>query len=163
MAQTTYSLEAAVAFEGMLGDAAGGGPTRRSISRANEDSAASFFGRGVTYGTDPDEQFELPAATAAPLAGITVHKHGTQDASDDGIAEGETAELLTSGRIWVQPEDAVTPASDVYWRHTVGAAGLVPGRWRTDADTAKADAVTNARWLTSCAADGFALLELNTP
>lgn len=161
MAQTSYSLQAAVAFEGMLGDSAGGGPTRRSLSLANEDAAASYFGRGVTFGTDPDQQFKLPAATGAPLAGITVHKHGTEDATDNGLAQGETGEILTSGRIWVLPEQAVTPASAVYWRHTAGAGTV--GKFRVDADTANADLVANARWLTSAAADAPALLELITP
>jgi len=161
MSQTSYSLEAGLAFEGMLGDAAGGGPTRRSISRANESATASFFGRGVTYGTDPDTQFKLPTATGAALAGVTVHKHGTENVEDNGVAQDETAELLTSGRIWVSPEQAVTPASAVYWRHTAGAGTV--GKFRVDADTANADVVANARWLTSCAADGYALLELITP
>ena len=162
MSQTTYSVEATVAFEGMLGDPSGG-PSRRSISLANEDSAAAFFGRGVTFGTDPDTQFALPSGTGAVLAGITVHRHETQDATDDGIAQDETCELLRGGRIWVLPEDAVTPTSDVYWRHTTGGAGEVIGQFRTDADTAQADQVTSARWLTSASAGNPALLEINLP
>lgn len=162
MSQTAYAIEAAVAFEGMLADPAGG-PTRRSLSRANEDAAASFFGRGVTYGTDPDTQFALPSATGAELAGVTVHRHGTQVVTDDGLAQNEVGELLRGGRIWVLPEDAVTPESDVFWRHTTGGAGEVIGQFRSDADTAQADQVTNARWLTSGGPATPAMLEINLP
>ncbi len=158
MSQTTYNVQAAVAFEGMPGDPSSG-PSRRSISRANEDAAASFFGRGVTYGTDPDTQFALPTATGAVLAGITLHRHGTENLADDGIAQDEVCELLRGGRIWVLPEQAVTPNDPVYWRHT----GVGVGRFRIDDATTDADQVPEARWLTSSAADEPALLEINLP
>lgn len=162
MSQTSYDLQAAVAFEGMLADPTGG-PTRGSVSLANEDAAALPFGRGVTNGTDPDTQFKLPTATGANLRGVSVHRHGTQDVTDDGIAQDEVAEILTKGPIWVIPEQDVEPGDPVYWRHTAGGAGEVPGRWRKDADTAKADQVTNAAWKTAGLAGTFAVLEVNLP
>lgn len=162
MSQTTYAIEAARAFEGMLGDTSGG-PTRKSLSLANEEASATPFGRGVKGGTDPDTQFLLPTATGQTLRGITVHKHGTEDVTNDGLSTDEVGEVLNSGRIWVTPEQAVTPDDPVYWRHTAGGAGEVPGRFRKDADTAKADQVTEAVWRTSAAADDPALLEINLP
>lgn len=160
MTQTTYDAEAGVAFAGLLVDTDAAG--RSSISRANEEAAAVAYGTGVALGTDPATQFELPAATGFVFGGVVVHSHAREDVAAAGPEQNEPNELLRKGRIWVVVEEAVTPADDVFLRHTINAA-LVPGSWRIDADTARADQITQARWLTSAAAAGLAQLEVNYP
>ena len=61
-------------------------------------------------------------------------------------------------------EEDVTPDDDVFFRHSgAGASPEAIGRFRTDADTANADQVNSARWLTSAVAGGLAVLGINLP
>jgi hypothetical protein len=160
MTQTSYDAEADVAFPGMLVDT--DAASRSSISRANEETSAVGYGLGVALGTDPEVQFELPAATAFEFGGVLVHSHAREDVEAVGPVEGELAELLRKGRIWVVAEEAVTTADNVFLRHTANG-GLLPGGWRTDADTARADQIAQARWLTAAGAGELAQLEVNYP
>jgi hypothetical protein len=155
MAQTTYTLQAGKAFAGMLGDF--GAVSKRSISRANEESSAVAPGKPAVAGTDPETQFLLPSGAADVFLGVTVHSFGTEDPTDDGFATGETAELLTQGPIWVIAKTAVAVGDSVYWDHTTN-----PGTWRNDATTAVQ--VVGAKWMTATSgADELALMEINHP
>jgi hypothetical protein len=160
MTQTTYDAEPAVAFPGMLADT--DAANRSSISRANEETSAVGYGLGVTFGTDPETQFALPAATGFEFGGVLVHSHAREDVEAVGPVEGEPGELLRKGRIWVTVEEAVTTADEVWLRHTANG-GLLPGGWRTDIDTANADQIAQARWITAAGAGELAQLEVNYP
>lgn len=155
MSQTSYSLEAARAFAGMLAEF--DATTKSSISRANEDTAAVAFGKPAVAGTDAEKQFKLPSGAGNLFQGITVHRHGTDDASDDGIAIGEVGEILRRGKIWVIAAPVVAVGDDVYWRHTTA-----PGTWRNDAtDSVKVD---GASWATATSAvDSLAVIDINLP
>jgi hypothetical protein len=86
--------------------------------------------------------------------------------ANGGVLANAMASIVARGEVWVSVEQAVTPVSPVFTRHTLaGATGTNPavGKFRTDADTAKAVAVANARFLTSAAAGGLALLQINIP
>lgn len=158
--QTSYSEKPGVAFAGMLD-----GVADHDIgSYLNEEASGIGFGLGVVQGT-ADNQFKVPAATGFSLLGVTVHSHAydNQDLSGAlGIPVKGEASVLMRGRIWVKPEVAIALGDDVFVRHTAGV-GEVLGSFRNDADTADADQITNARWLTSCDAGGYALLQLNLP
>jgi hypothetical protein len=155
MAQTTYNLQAPVAFAGMLADS--GASDKRSISRASEEVSAVAFGKPAVAGTDGAKQFLLPSGAADVFLGITVHHHGTEDPTDDGIANGETAELLTKGPIWVIAADTVAVGDPVYWRHTTA-----PGTWRNVVTDSVL--VPGARWMTATGgADQLAVIEINEP
>jgi hypothetical protein len=160
MTQTSYPLEAAVAFPGMLVDT--DAAVRSSISRANEEASAVGYGLGVMFGTDPETQFKLPALTGFPFAGVLVHSHAREDVEAVGPVEGEPNELLRKGRIWVTVEETILTTDPVYLRHTVNG-GLLPGGWRKDDDTLRADQLTQAKWLTGAAAGELAQLEINYP
>lgn len=127
--QTSYALANDLGFEGQIADSA----NRVSDSLTNEETVAVPFGRGVIKGTAAD-QFLLPSAAGDEMVGITVHSHATEDPTDDGIASEETAAVMRRGRIIVTPETTADPGDPVFLRHTAGAAGEVPGRFRTDAD-----------------------------
>jgi hypothetical protein len=155
MSQTTYNLEADRAFAGMLAEF--DATTKSSISRANEDSAAVAFGKPAVAGTDAEKQFKLPSGAGDLFLGVTVHRHGSQDLTDDGIAIGEVAEILRRGKIWVVAATVVAVGDDVYWRHTTA-----PGTWRNDAtDSVK---VAGATWATATSAvDSLAVIDINLP
>ena len=155
MSQTSYDVQAAVAFAGMLADF--DASVRSSISRSNEEASAVAFGKPVVAGTDAEKQFLLPSGAGDTFLGCTVHHHGSEDETDDGIANGEPAEILRRGRVWVIAKTVVAVGDDVYWDHTTN-----PGTWRNDATTAVQ--VPGAVWLTATSgADELAVIDFNTP
>lgn len=80
----------------------------------------------------------------------------------DGIKQNEEFNVVRSGTLWVRPENAVTPASGVFWRHAANAGvGTALGALRGADDGANTEQMTQARWLTSAAAGGLAKLEIN--
>ncbi len=86
----------------------------------------------------------------------------------DGIPVNDAANLIKKGTIWLRPEDAVTPASGVFYRHTANAGvGTALGAVRgVDDGGNSADISAFARWLTSSegGADGaLAKLQINLP
>lgn len=133
---------------------------------ANTTSSPIPFGRGLMQALTDAEKIALPNLTGFMLAGVSVQSQQYTD--NDGDAEyrdGVAVSTLTKGRIWVKAEDTITSLDDaVYLRHTANGAVNVPGRFRTDADTAKADVIANARWLTlTTAINQLAILEINLP
>jgi len=122
------------------------------------------FGLGLVV-TANEGEAALPSATGFKMAGIVI-----QSLKDipraTGIALYEADEefpVLKKGRIWVYSEVAIDPTDPVFLRHTVNAA-LVPGDFRNDADTAKADDISAfASWVSKTTAAGLALLEINLP
>lgn len=155
MSQTSYSIQAADAFAGQLGDPAADAHIR---SMANEEASAVEFGLGVVAGTDPEAQFLKPSAGGQTLLGVLVHQH-SQEVAESGLSNGETGGVMSKGRIWVQVDEAVVAGDPVFVRHTGAAAAI--GKFRNDADTANADAVPNARFVKG--GSTVALLELNLP
>ena len=155
MSQTSYSVEADRAFAGMLAEF--DNTTKSSISRANEESSAVAFGKPVVAGTDPEKQFLLPSGAGDTFLGCTVHRHGTEDPTDDGIASGENCEILRRGKIWVIAKTAVAYDDDVYWDHTTN-----PGTWRNDSTTAVQ--VPGAKFVVpTSGADELTVIDFNVP
>ena len=173
---TLTALTAGLSFTATLANQnesgqVGSGDIAISTTTANVTGNPIPFGRGLAQGLT-DSGAVLPSATGFAFQGISIAraKGRPRDntvsppvTGDAEYKEDDAVAVLRKGRIWVVPEDAVTPASDVYVRHTAGIAGETVGRFRTDADSAKADQVSNARWITSASADALAVLEINTP
>lgn len=165
MSQTSYSVNQPIAFAGLIGDLA----PNEVRSYTNDTGAAMTFGVGVVFDAgSPDTEIALPASDADvtdKFVGVLAHSHASQNKSVGtvtGVPDGEVGNVLKKGNVWVLVEQAVTPADPVYLRHTVNG-GLLPGGWRKDADTAKAELAPSCKWLTSAGASGFALLALNLP
>ena len=130
------------------------------------------FGRGLARGSVADVAV-LPSVTGFTIEGVSIARARARP-KDNSVSPPVTGEadykaadavnVLRKGRIWVRPEDAVTVASDVYVRHTQGSNPLhTVGRFRKDADSAKADQWVGARWLTAAAGGEIAVLEINLP
>lgn len=170
--QTSVDLNAPAGFAGMLGEG-----SHKTRSYHNEESTAVMpFGIMIARGTsDPDEGALLPhtsaAAMAAAFAGVVLHSHHYDEefeigagagTLDDGLNPDVTLKVLTHGTVWVLPEEAVTPASDVRVRVVAGATEQA-GAFRATADdvTDCVDVSAFCRWLTSAGAGEPALLEIN--
>jgi hypothetical protein len=123
-----------------------------------------FFGRMAVIDNTSEGKAAHPSATGQKPLGVVMHSHATvskEDGLDAGYATKETANVLRKGYIWVVIEETVAIGDAVFFRHTAGGGGTKLGAFRNDADTATADAITNARWVKGgTQAEGIALLEL---
>jgi hypothetical protein len=170
--QTSYAENLAGAQLGMLGDA---GFTDK-VSRYS--AAVIPYGRCVIFDTTPGK-VKLPAAAADVLdansesrkvEGIVLRTEAIEVQPDNvlGVAGanvpaypiGYSMSILRKGRVWVWAEEAVTVTDQVFVRHTA-AVNEVPGNFRQDVDTANAELLHGARFLTATAAAGLVLLEIN--
>lgn len=151
--QTSYSLEYTPGKAGNRADLSG---FYDSISKAAEGGDISV-GLGVVKGT-ADDQAKIPTATGGVFLGITQRSTaGVANASDVQVyAEKSAMTIGRKGRFWAVCEDGCIPGDDVYVRHT--APGTL-GTFRTDADTAKADQVVGAQWVTTATAGNLAVIE----
>lgn len=99
------------------------------------------------------------------LMGVSAFVHKTlrtPSSSNNEVFENDTEmPVLRKGRIWVVSEDACTPKDAVYVRCASGSGGSVLGKFRTDDDSNTAMPIPGAKWLSTAAAAGFALLEVN--
>ena len=171
--QTVVNSVPAAAFEGMLAD---GTRVRDIISRLAKDGIATPFipfGKAVAFVPgDNDDQCNLPSAAAhvtASLLGVAIADTSLEQV--EAVAWGHYAAeqpvpVMRKGRIFVIAEDAVTPASDVFIRHSTpgGSPPLASrGSFRSDADTANASQVPNGamKFLTTAGAGELVLLEVN--
>lgn len=156
MAQTTWGSQA-TAYAGMLADA----DKCYVRSYVNEEAVAVPFGVGLVQGT-LDTDALLPSAANASLLGIVAHSHAYDNqalAGSDGIAVNAVANVVVRGPIYVAVEEAVAPGDPVFCRFTTGT-GTQKGAFRRSSDSGTAFRVAGARWLTSAAAAGFAVLYL---
>jgi hypothetical protein len=160
MSQTSYSEQAPLAFAGMLADPNSDMHIR---SLANEDAALAKFGLGYAQGTDPEKQFEAFAA-ADTFAGVLVHRHQTEQRAQfgaggtlgtTGLQEGETGDILTKGRVWVETNELVVAGEAAFVVNAVADFG----KFRNDATNAQA---VNGVFR-QVASASLALLELNEP
>ncbi len=163
--QTTSPEQLTEGFEGQFADLFG---PKACVTGVNE-SADMPRGRVVTRDTGgtTDRSVKLPNGAAQEVMGITGFSHFSESfdtalAGDDAIKQNEAANLLRKGTVWVTVEAAVVAGDPVFFRHTAGGGGSVLGRFRNDADTASADQIASARFVTTqAAADGIAKVEIN--
>ena len=135
--------------------------------------ALNVFGGGALINDDAP-----PDGVLFAFRGITIREHVREQKKNAPLAfpegqagdltyaaPGETLSIATRGRIWVKTsayEGDVSAFDPVYFRHTVGTAGEDQiGELLNVADTARAQHIPGARWVTSATAGGFAVVELN--
>lgn len=164
MSQTTTLT---VPADGILGMLADGGESD-IISRVAE--GAVYLGLLAVFGTNqpsagtPGQVKEIvnAAANVDDFAGIPIWESAkepyTVANSKSQIADKKVVSLLRRGRIWVYVETAVTPASAPFVRVTAAGAD-VKGQFRAGT-AANFVAFTNAKFITSTAGAGLAILEI---
>lgn len=165
MSQTSYSTYQSTGFAGMIADT---GDTD-ILSYINEEASANLpFGVAVQRGTADFGFLALVNGSSVPI-GILAHTHQVDPGqiatspADAGVPPRYAGGVLKRGRMYVRVEEAVTPASPVFVRHTAGAGGTQKGAFRASADTSTALAWTAARYLTSAGVGGIAVVEVNLP
>lgn len=165
MSQLSYSTYQSAAFAGMLYD---NGDNDILSYISEEASAVMPFGIAVAKGT-ADFGALLMVNGSSVIVGLAAHTHQVDPGqagntpAGAGIPPKYAINVLKRGRMYVQVEEAVTPASPVFVRFAAGAGGTQKGAIRASADTATAVAWTAARFLTSASANGYAVIEVNLP
>jgi hypothetical protein len=159
--QTSFSIAPALAYAGMVADES---PAVRWTRLA---AASIGFGIGAckrsTQADDSDECAGPTQATdvTARFRGITLRDETRKNGT--GYESGDPVVLLRRGLVWVEVEGAVTEDGDVYCRHTANGGNTVLGKFRADADTTNAALVPSAKFRSTTAGAGLALIELNLP
>jgi len=105
MAQTSYSLNHAIAFAGMKAD------SQFSHIAAFSAEAQIAFGLGVTRGTDPEIQSKAISAVGDEFLGITLY-HESQTTGDYTANDPEA--ILKRGNAWVPTTGAVVAGEIAY-------------------------------------------------
>lgn len=160
MPQLDYNSEMRTALNGLDATAAGAYKKKDTYIATEEIK----FGRGVVL--DGAGQCALPSGSTDQFLGVAHLDPAEPEGSagvDSAYPDKSAVCVMKQGSIWVEVEEAVTPADDVFCRFDVGAGGSELGIFRTDADTATAFQVTQARWKTSAGANEYAELEINIP
>lgn len=101
--------------------------------------------------------------------GVAIHQHTIEQniggVNNLGYAPVSEMSVIKRGRVWVETEDVVTQASDVYVRHIAGA-GEQRGAFAGAADASDNSVLPHARWFKgSQVVNGInlAVLELSLP
>lgn len=111
-----------------------------------------------------DDSCKVPAASGdvAKALGVTVYLAFEQFPAEDGtneIEQNDVAQIAFKGDVWVDVEDAVTAGDQPFVNFQNGNEG----QFRSDAAGGDAEAVPNARYLTSTSGAGLAKVRLNFP
>jgi hypothetical protein len=114
----------------------------------------------VTGDTDADASCEQPDATGEISGGRVIGiALIDRSSTSTNYAAGDMVRIAVSGEVWVAAEDAVTVGAVPFVRFAVpGATGL--GSFRSDADTANAIGLPNAKFSTSTAGAALAKVQL---
>jgi len=123
-------------------------------------------GNVLTIHADPG--YSLRAKSWAVTGGAsqpttTVTSTDTSSGGEVYYAATEPVNGLRKGRVYVQVEEAVDSDDTVYWRFMANGTGKTPGQFRKSDDSGTAVAVAGAVFVTSAAANGFAVVEINLP
>ncbi len=111
--------------------------------------------RGSTQGT-----CALVSGPGQVFFGVAMSTPQEQEAEGGAIyKETETAPIMRGGHIYVRVEQAVVPGDMVYYRHTANGP-LLPGGWRRDDDTGRADRFLAGQWLASAEVGEIAKLSV---
>lgn len=171
--QTTVNFKHDPLLQGMVAHAR---PGEDLTSYADVDIE---FGLGLVYDDEENNgrlKVKVPDASGGLFVGVSVFDHTrpvTGEVPDQATLittqnakykAGDPIRRRTKGPIQVWVEQAVTPASPVFLRHTANGPGSVPGQFRADADTANADDVSNfCRFAATTNGPSLVTLELNLP
>lgn len=121
-------------------------------------SASLPFGFGLVR--DSGNVAKLPAGAGEFIGVVMRMQTIEQDGSATTSFGAQNAvPVLARGDIYVEVDEAVSAGDAVYLRHTGTAADL--GKFRNDADTANAQLISGAKFLSSTTGAGLALVRLS--
>lgn len=147
------------------------GTANCTVTNQIANAAAIDFGLIVCQDQLYDEVARVPqgatdVTSILKILGLTIHTQAIeqfyQSDGGSGYALNDEMSIMSRGLAWVQVETAVTPADTPYARFVVSGSTKLGGI-RNDNDGGNAAAIPNAKFATSAAANGYAILELNLP
>lgn len=124
------------------------------VSRVSEDSDDIPFGVAVGQGS-ADKGCVFAAASAALFVGVSVRDIAKDAADEDEYKRYENVAVLLEGDIWVVADGIVAAGNNVTFSTSTGEFGTI-------AADGTHILLVGARWLTSAADRGLALLRLAT-
>lgn len=153
--QTTYNIIAPAGSAGFLADT----DDAQVASYYNGEAGDLPVGIGVVEDGVVSHKAKLPAGASDKFAGVVFNTYGRDPngLTTGAYSTGSQIPVLQHGKVFVKPEQDVTPADPVYLRYTANGP-LTPGSFRKDADTAKALLVKGAKWEVGALAGGIATL-----
>lgn len=162
--QQAYALTHTALLEGQLSDIR----NNTVVSRINETGAVIPFGNGVVYNSagTVGESAKTIAAAADTFLGVNVLTYVDETALDansrPGVKDKQMLNVASEGAVAVYVHGAVDPTTVVRVIHT--ATGVkYAGQFSSAVISGKTATLANARYLTSTAGSGIAILELNGP
>lgn len=173
MPQTSYSLQPAIGFPGELDRTR---PFSLLTMKNTEASASIRFGSAVKRNGSPTTDLDavLPAAETDKVLGLVVRDMSytrTWTAADGttvgqldstGLVPGVMFQVATMGRMLVHVRTGATAGQGVWVRAVSGGASEYLGAIENADDlTNTIDCTTQAKFVTSCAADGHAWIEFD--
>lgn len=147
------------------------GTANCTVTNQIANAAAIDFGLIVCQDQMYDEVARVPQSATditsiLNILGLTVHTQALeqfyQSEGGAGYALNDEMSIMREGNAWVKVETAVTPSDTPYCRFVVSGDTKLGGI-RNDNDGGNAAAIPYARFATSAAAGGYAVLELNLP
>ncbi len=163
MSQTAYNMMGPESISGMLDDASG---SPKNIVTRNNPLVEIPFGRAVAKIAGDDDGIKLPDGGAVTLEGVCLESRALPEGSatlDSAWPVKSAVPILRRGRVRVYVEEAVTPADDVYVRHTANGQLTQLGAFRTDNDGGNALAFAAAKYVKSAGAGEIATVDVNLP
>lgn len=157
MPQLTIANDPSPAFEGQIAY-----PMfpRIVMTRFVDNADGVGFGIAVVRAGD---QTVRPATAGADITnafeGFAVRQEW-REANTQGYSNKDPIPVLRRGYIWVAVEGAVTEEAAVFIRTTASGGNTTIGAARGDADAGNATVLPNAKFVTSTAAAGLAIVEV---
>lgn len=152
--QSTYSQYLQAAQNGMLASTSGYDVDTKIIEDASGNGIG--FGLAVSQSYVTDRGAVLGQLSGFAFVGITVSDVTLPNLSatfTDKYADKDNAGVLVRGDLWVTSSTIVAAGGNVYFNSVTGALGA--------SSISNAVLIKGARWMTSAAAAGLAVVRLN--
>lgn len=136
-----------------------------TVVTAHSDAEPMPAGIAIAAGTG-DQDGRLVRGSSAVPRGVVIHQHQAISDDDNGATSdnlyrvNSLVPVMDDGEIWVEVEEAVTPASAVYVRHTASGDNTQLGAFRASSDSSTAAAWTSAAYKSSADAGELARLKV---
>ena len=159
MPQLSYSRTQPVGFPGMKSSAV----DDTIVTGVSEETSADIpYGLFVAQGVNQDG-VKLPTLTTDLPKGISTQSHADHISyvgPNSGVVPYAPLNVTRQGRVYVNSEDAVTPASKVFMRFAANGGNTQKGSIRGTTDTGCVE-IYGAAFVGSCAAGGLVEIEVN--
>lgn len=174
--QTSYNFNPAAAVAGMVADesegirvlskvASGAVPVGLACMPATDPMAIPSLTSATALAANPGQVKAWGTATDDPVllsnfVGVPIYDSSRPPYdANNAYSDKDPVPVLRKGLIWVPVEAAVTQYADVYLRTAVNGGLTVIGGFAGAAGTGLSK-LPNARWLSTTAGAGLAVLEL---